>query len=498
MDEDKTVTAYFTINEYSLTVNIVGNGAVTKDPDQELYEYGTEVELTAVPDTGWSFSHWSGDLSGNTNPETIIIDEDKTVTANFTINEYTLTVNIEGNGAVTQNPDQELYEYGTEVELTAVPDTGWSFSHWSGDLSGDTNPETIIIDEDKTVTANFTINVYNLTIVIDGLGSVELDPDQESYEYGTEVELTAIADTGWSFSHWSGDLSGDTNPVTITMDGDKTITAHFTINEYTLTVNIEGNGAVTQNPDQELYEYGTEVELTAVPDTGWSFSHWSGDLSGGTNPETITIDENKTVTAHFSINEYTITINIDGNGTVIKNPDQNTYEFGTIVELTAVPDKGWDFTHWTGDLSGNDSTTNILVDGDKTVEAHFKKDEVPPEVKITKPDYGLYFRDKKILGFIFPIVFQEVTVEAEASDDKSVEKVEFYINGELVETDYDAPYSYNWKDNKKRFQTIEVVAYDIADNKDNDVLSVFFFGVKYPLLWIVLVILLSILSFDIS
>jgi len=484
--------------EYTLTINIEGNGAVTKDPDQDTYEYGTEVELTAIPDTGWSFSHWSGDLLGNNNPETITMDEDKTVTAHFIINEYTLTVNIDGNGAVTKDPDQDTYEYGTEVELTAIPDTGWSFSHWSGDLSGGNNPEYITIDEDKTVIANFSENQYTLTIIIEGQGSVLKDPDQNTYEYGTEVELTAVPDTGWSFSHWSGDLSGDSNPEYITMDEDKTVIANFSINYYTLTIDIDGQGEVIKNPDLETYEYGTIVEVTAVPDEEWSFSHWSGDLSGSNNPEYITIDEDKSITAHFSEYQYTLTINIIGNGTVIKDPDQATYPSGTMVQLTAVPDNGWSFDYWSGDISGNESPTEILIDGDKTVNAHFKAGDEPPKVKIIKPDYGLYFQDKKILSFIFPIIFNEVTIEAEASDDTSVEKVEFYINGELKGTDNTPPYTYHWKDTLKRFYTVEVIAYDNEDNTDKDVLTVFLFGVKYPLLWIGLIILLSLLSFDIN
>jgi hypothetical protein len=69
--------------QHTLIVNVVGNGSVTKDPDQALYDYGTVVELTAVPDTGWMFKNWSGDLSGNTNPENLTITGDMTVTANF-------------------------------------------------------------------------------------------------------------------------------------------------------------------------------------------------------------------------------------------------------------------------------------------------------------------------------------------------------------------------------------------------------------------------------
>jgi uncharacterized repeat protein (TIGR02543 family) len=65
-------------------VNVVGNGSVTKNPNQTTYAEGTNVTLTAVPDGGWEFTAWSGDLTGSDNPEFIIMDSNKTVTATFT------------------------------------------------------------------------------------------------------------------------------------------------------------------------------------------------------------------------------------------------------------------------------------------------------------------------------------------------------------------------------------------------------------------------------
>jgi uncharacterized repeat protein (TIGR02543 family) len=95
-------------------------------------------------------------------------------------------------------------------------------------------------------------------------------------------------------------MAGSTNPDTITMDGNKTVTATFTQDQYTLTINTVGSGSVTKSPDQATYTYGTIVDVNAIADAGWTFDSWSGDLGGSTNPETITMDGNKTVTATFT------------------------------------------------------------------------------------------------------------------------------------------------------------------------------------------------------
>jgi hypothetical protein len=425
------------------------------------------------------------------NPESFITVSEQDIC------EYSLTISIDGNGEVTKNPDQETYEYGTIVELTATADTGWSFSHWNGDLTGSENPEEITIDSDKEVTAQFTINEYALTINIEGNGSVIKDPNQEEYEYGTTVELTAVPGTGWSFSHWDGDITGSENPANITIDEEKEVTANFSINYYSLTIDVDGQGDVDKDPDEDSYPYGTIVELTAIPDDNWEFSHWSGDLTGGENPGYITIDEDKEVTAHFSQNEFTLTVNVIGNGTVTKDPNQATYPYGTIVELTAQPDTGWLFDSWSGDMTGSENPKEIFIDGDKVVNANFKEDDVPPNVKIISPDYGIYIFNRKLGGFIFPFVFNQITIEVEASDkDSGMEKVEIYIDGELVSSDDEAPYDYLFEKSSKKFHTIDVIGYDNAGNTETDSISVFMFGVKFPLFWLAFAILLVMISGD--
>jgi len=90
--------------------------------------------------------------------------------------QYTLTVNIVGSGSVTKNPDQTAYTYGTVVQLTAIPDLNWTFSHWSGDLSGSTSPDSIIMDDDKTVTAHFTeVSTLTRVLLMTNMGNITIE-----------------------------------------------------------------------------------------------------------------------------------------------------------------------------------------------------------------------------------------------------------------------------------------------------------------------------------
>ena len=68
------------------------------------------------------------------------------------------------------------------------------------------------------------------------------------------------------------------------------VTANFTQSQYTLDVTVTGNGSVTKNPDKLAYTYGEVVQLTANPAAEWVFTNWAGDLTGTTNPDSITMD----------------------------------------------------------------------------------------------------------------------------------------------------------------------------------------------------------------
>ena len=375
VDGAESVTAYFK-SAYTLTVNTVGLGAVTKSPYKATYNYGDVITLTPVGDEGWSFSSWSGDLTGNTNPATITMNANKTVTATFTNGiqnpPYTLAVTQPANGTIT--PGTASYESGAVVALTATPADHYHFVEWTGACSGQlTATCSVTMNAPTAVSAVFAIDTYVMTVTQSTGGTI--NKSTATYDYGTVVTLNATPAANYSFGQWNGDCTGElTTNCTLTMDGDKSVSATFNQNTFTLTITYnptEGGGTTTPPVGVYTYGYGTVVNVLPYPAQGYKFDHWAGSCSGNTNCS-LTMSANRTVTAYFTPLNYNLTVAVDpaGSGTTLPSVGVNPLAGGSVVEVTATPTDGFVFSHWSGACIHSDEC-NVTIDMDKSVTAHF-------------------------------------------------------------------------------------------------------------------------------
>ena len=187
--------------------------------------------------------------------------------------------------------------------LTANPNVGYHFVSWGGDTTTTTNPLSLVVTRDRNLTATFS-NTYNLNVTAGANGSVAKSPDQPNYNPGDEVTLTATGAPHYHFVNWTGDTTATGNPLLLTMTRDRSLVANFAIDTYTLTMSTTGTGT-TSPAGTTTRNYGTALNLTATPGTGWTFVDWSGDTSATTNPLPVVITQNRSLTANFAINTYT-------------------------------------------------------------------------------------------------------------------------------------------------------------------------------------------------
>ncbi|MFC1875285.1 hypothetical protein ACFLY3_03980 [Chloroflexota bacterium] len=397
MDDNYAITANFEeLPTYELTINIDGEGTVIGDG---IYPEGYETDIRASPDEGWVFDNWTGNTSTivdvNDPTTTITMNSNYTITANFSEAEmFTLTIAVNGSGSTIPRAGEHEYQEGEVVKITATPDEGWQFVNWSGDVADPNSASTsVTIDTNKTVTVNFSqtgVTNYSLTIAVNGNGSTSPAAGNYIYAEGMVVNITATPDEGWQFDGWTGDVADpNSSGTTVTMDSDKTVTANFSEKptvEYTLTMAMSGSGAITPAVGTYTYTEGTVVNINAIPASGWQFDNWSGGVAQPNSASTtVIIDSDKTVTANFSyiIDEYTLTMVVNGNGTTSPMVGNHTYVEGTVVNITATPDDNWQFDGWSGDVvDPNSAGTTVTMDSDKTVTANFSQmeDTTPPSI----------------------------------------------------------------------------------------------------------------------
>jgi Divergent InlB B-repeat domain/RTX calcium-binding nonapeptide repeat (4 copies) len=415
----ESVTVTF-VKQWDLTVTKSGSGggSVTSSPAgincggtcTAPFDEGSSVTLTATADTGSVFTGWSGSGCSGTGTCVVTMDAAKSVTATFVPGRI-LTVSTAGTGGgtVTSSPSgincgsdcAETYLDGQSVTLTATPDATSTFTGWSGSGCSGTGNCVLTMNADKSVTATFTRITFNLhvdrTMPNGSSGTVTSSPSgincgsdcDESYVTGTEVTLTATADSGSAFVSWSGCDSTNGNQCTVTMSAAKNVTATFKkVWDLTVTKTTPGGGGagtVTSSPSgincgadcTETYDHNTVVTLTAAASAGSRFSGWSGEGCSGTGTCVVTMNATRNVTATF-VKTWTLTVSRTGlfQGTVTSSPAgincgsdcTEVYDHGTSVTLTR--SGGGVFTGWSGGgCSGTGTTCVVTMNSDQAVTA---------------------------------------------------------------------------------------------------------------------------------
>ena len=151
-----------------------------------------------------------------------------------------------------------------------------------------------------------TIEKFTLTVSATEGGSV--DTTGGSFDAGTSVNLTATPQNGYVFSGWSGDSTADENTITITVNGNLTITANFNAITYQLTVNNSEGGTVDISGGE--YSYQTSATIEATASDGYIFTGWSGSSTSTSNPLSLLMDSDKEISPIFTRTNEEYTFNL--------------------------------------------------------------------------------------------------------------------------------------------------------------------------------------------
>ncbi|OCL25593.1 hypothetical protein U472_14785 [Orenia metallireducens] len=234
---------------------------------------------------------------------------------------FSLTVNSD-HGTVTKNPNQADYPDGTNVELTATPDTAYIFSHWEDNLGnnlGTTNPITITMDSNKTITAVYS-EQYQLNTSTD-YGEIEVTGTYPN------LHLKAVANAGYEFDHWGGDVNFDINSQEgdILMDSNKSVTATFV--EGKVTDFEIGPRHIVKEVDVRKFEFRPEARLEGYSNDVTILFQFSADAPNiyviNTSNDLLEADANSSTDIEYDESNGKVVFK---NGFFSDMPINNTYE----------------------------------------------------------------------------------------------------------------------------------------------------------------------------
>jgi len=377
------VWSFTTIPVLSVSADPVAGGTATGGG---AFAQNSVVTVNAVPAAGYTFLNWTesdnGPAISTSASYQFTMNGNRTLIANFDVippNRFAVILSaLPSAGGTTIGAGS--YDQGTSVTVSARVNPGYTFVDWTENgvrVSTSSNIQ-FILNANRNFVANFrAIPSSQFAVLLTSSPAAGGTTDGEGpYPSGTSVTVSAVANTGYNFTNWTDLASGavlSTSPnYTFALTANRNLVANFAINTYILTV-ISANGTVAKAPDQPTYNHGTNVVLTATPAAGYIFSSWSGDATGTTNPITVNMTSNKTVTANFTAipaNQYTLTVNAV-NGSVAKVADQPTYASGSNVVLTATPAAGYAFSSWSGDATGSVNPLTVTMNANKNITANF-------------------------------------------------------------------------------------------------------------------------------
>jgi hypothetical protein len=372
---------------YWLNTEAGPHGSV--DLGDDWHGLGSNVVVTAIPDAHYHFAGWSGDTQGDTNAlaMTLIMDQPRTVTANFAIDRYTLTV-VSAHGGT--NPGTITADYNTSLSqfITNSPvadGAGTQYVCMAATVSGNDFTQVSPTNITLTLTNNAALTWLwktNFWLATASGGGGTVDVVSGWYAAGNNATITASPASHYHFVGWTGDTNSATlsgTNITIAMTQARTIIATFAIDEITLQVNSQW-GAPSPAAGIHTNDYGTMITNTVLASDllggtqaiclGWTMTG-NAPVSGTTNSFAMTQTNSAALDWLWSTN-FWLAAHASGSGAV--DVTGGWYSVGTNVTVKATSIGNSRFFGWAGDTNGatiNGSNITVRMTSAKSITANF-------------------------------------------------------------------------------------------------------------------------------
>ncbi|KPA16557.1 conserved hypothetical protein, secreted [Candidatus Magnetomorum sp. HK-1] len=319
---DHNIDAYFEQISYSVKSTAEKGGKISPQGNANV-KCGNNVTFSMTPDNGYEISDVivNGQSIGKRTSYTFSnVNRDKqTIHVTFKPIQIKISIHKSGRGDGTLSHTTQYVNYGSNLTISAKAAVNSVLKGWSGDAQGVGNAVFNNITSEKSITAQFDIKTYNVSIHKKGNGEGSLSENTQTVEYGTTLLVKATPSENSTFIGWSGDAQGNNDAVLNNITSDKSITAQFDKKTFIVSISKNGTGDGTFSEKTQTVDYGTNLTVKAIPAESSAFMGWSGDASGTDDAFLSNITSNKSITATFDLKQThpkLTGIEISGNNTI--------------------------------------------------------------------------------------------------------------------------------------------------------------------------------------
>ena len=367
-------TQQYTVN---VSANPANGGTVTGGGN---YQIGQSCTVTATANSGYTFTNWSenGTIVSTQPSYTFVVNGNRTLVANFQALPQNYTISVSANptngGTVTGGG---TYQQGQQCTVHATANTGYTFTNWTenGNVVSTQANYTFTVNSNRTLVANFTLQQFTITALVDPsqwAGGVE---GGGVYTYGQSCTLTATPTVPYIFVNWTKNgIQVSTNATyTFTVTESATYVAHFVVETFTITAlaNPTEGGVVTGSGTYEMLD---ECTVTATANEGYNFVNWTenGNVVSNEAAYTFAVTGDRTLVANFELMTFEITASADPIEAASIS-GAGTYNYGEEVTLTFDRNEDWAFQNWTenGDVVSEEITYTFIATENRNLVANF-------------------------------------------------------------------------------------------------------------------------------
>jgi hypothetical protein len=341
-----------------------------------LFAQGSSVTVIATANAGFTFFNWTDGATVASTSATyqLTMAGNKTLVANFTPKYVVTVLSNPLLGGTTSGGGS--FNSGSSVTVTAVPSTGFTFTNWTEGVNVASTAASyqFTISANRSLTANYAPIPYTVSVSSNPI-SGGTSTGGGIFNFGTSVTVSAVPSPGFTFTNWTegANIVSSSASYQFTIAGNRTLVANYTAIPYTVIVSsLPVLGGVTTGGG--TFNSGASVTVSASANAGFTFTNWTEGINiVSTNANyQFTIAGNRTLVANYAVIPYTVAVSSKPllGGTTTGG---GTFNSGTSVTVTAIPNPGFTFTNWTEGLIvvSSASSYQFIIAGNRTLVANY-------------------------------------------------------------------------------------------------------------------------------